>query len=289
MPYLVNGQSVPEELIKEEFGRIGRDPQWQNIADLAERASRLRAAAQQCAIDRILIEQTAASDSRPIDPAALEEEVARETARWGCRGAFDRNELGRLTERNMRVARIRQDMVAGAVQPTAEEIETFYDANRDNFRRPDMFHASHIVKYVNHEQSEEQAEAGIESALEELERGVPFAEVADRHSDCKDKSGDLGQFPAGQMVEDFEEEIRALKPGERSDIFTTPFGFHIAFLHELSPAGPATLDQVRAGIERVLTYARQHEAYLRAVAEMRAQADIRWAPSDPRSRDAEPI
>ena len=36
MPYLVNGQLVPEELVREEFGRIGRDPQWQGIPDLPE-------------------------------------------------------------------------------------------------------------------------------------------------------------------------------------------------------------------------------------------------------------
>ena len=45
MPYLVNGQLVTEELIREEFERIARDPQWQNIPDLTERARRLRAAA----------------------------------------------------------------------------------------------------------------------------------------------------------------------------------------------------------------------------------------------------
>jgi parvulin-like peptidyl-prolyl isomerase len=167
---------------------------------------------------------------------------------------------------------------ANATKPTAEEIEGFYEANRHNFPRPEMFHASHIVKYVNHEQSEEQAEAGIEVALAELERGEPFAEVANRHSDCKDKGGDLGKFPAGHMVEDFEEVIRELEPGERSDIFTTPFGFHIALLHGRIPAGLATLEEVREAIERVMTFARQHDAYLRVIGEMRSLADIRWVP-----------
>jgi len=55
MPYSVNGQLVSEELIKEEFSRIGRDPQWESISDLTQRATRLRAAAEQCAQERILI------------------------------------------------------------------------------------------------------------------------------------------------------------------------------------------------------------------------------------------
>jgi hypothetical protein len=254
MPYLVNGQPVPQELIREEFGRIGRDPQWQSIPDLTERANRLRAAAEQCAQDRILIEQAAANHPRPIDLAALEQEIARQSAQWGCRAAFDNGELRRLTERNLCVQRIRQEMLAGAVKPPVEEVEAFFNANRGNFPRPEPFHASHIVKYVNHGQSEEQAEAGIEAALAELEQGAPFAEVAGRHSDCKDKDGDLGRFPAGHMVEEFEEAIRALEPGQRSDVFTTPFGFHIAQLHSITAAGPATFEELRADIERVLNF-----------------------------------
>src|SRR5580700_2670415 len=183
MPYLVNGQPVPEELIREEFGRIGRDPRWHSISDLTERAHRLRLAAEQCAQDRMLIEQTAANDPRPIDAAALEQNVARQKAEFGCRVAFNGNDLRRLTEHNLRVQRLRGEMVADASKPSADEIEAFYNANRYNFHKPDMFRASHIVKYVNHEQTEEQAEAGIAAALAELERGEPFDEVANRHSD----------------------------------------------------------------------------------------------------------
>jgi hypothetical protein len=91
----VNGQLVTEELIREELGRIGRDPQWQNLTDVTERAQKLRAAAEHCAQDRILIEQAAANDPRPIDPATLEQEVARQSAQWGCRTALDYNELRR--------------------------------------------------------------------------------------------------------------------------------------------------------------------------------------------------
>ena len=107
MPYLVNGQLVTEELVREEFTRIGRDPQWQQIPDLTERAQRLRAAAEQSAQDRILIEQAASSDSRPIDPSAVEQEIARQKAQWGCRTGYDQNELRRLVGRNLRVQRIR--------------------------------------------------------------------------------------------------------------------------------------------------------------------------------------
>jgi hypothetical protein len=45
MPYIVNWQPVPEELIREEGGRIGRDPRWQGIPEEAARATQIRSAA----------------------------------------------------------------------------------------------------------------------------------------------------------------------------------------------------------------------------------------------------
>ena len=142
-----------------------------------------------------------------------------------------------------------------------------------------MFRAAHIVKYVNRETSLEQARTGIEMALAELERGEAFAEVADRYSDCGDKGGDLGLFPAGYMVEEFETVLRALKLEQRSGIFSTPFGLHIAELRERIQPSTASLEDVRGEIERVLTFAGRHQTYAQAVGKLRAVADIRFVES----------
>jgi parvulin-like peptidyl-prolyl isomerase len=78
---------------------------------------------------------------------------------------------------------------------------------------------------------------------------------------------------------EFDDAIRALEPGHRTGSFPTPFGFHIAELREKTPAGPAGFEEVRADVERVLTYSNQHRLYLRAVAELRSRAEIRQAPA----------
>jgi peptidyl-prolyl cis-trans isomerase C len=280
MPYLVNGRAVPEELIRQESERIGRDLRWKTIPDEAERARRLRAAAEYSAIDRVLVEQAAANDPRPIDANAFEQALKQQKLTGGCREAFDDSLLRREIERQFRLQRTSSEMTAGAAQATAAEVEAFYKANRENFRSPELFHAAHIVKHVNGEQGEQQAREGIEAALAELERGAPFCEVAEKHSDCKGKGGDLGQFPASEMVQEFEDAIRALEPGQRTGIFRTPFGFHIAELRGRTAAGPAGLEEVRADIGRVLTLQNQHRAYLRAVAELRSRAQIRLVPAD---------
>ena len=279
MPFSVNGQLVPEELIRQESERIGRDRQWLAIADEAERARRLRAAAECSAADQILLAQIASADPRPIDSGTPEAEVKRQKTQWACRSGFDDTTLCRFIEHQLRLQRTNREIVAGSPQPTPEQIEAFYNAHRDHFQKPEMFHAAHIVKHVTHEQSEEQAEAGILAALADLERGEPFAKVAARHSDCSDKGGDLGQFPAGHMVQEFEDAIRALEPGHRTGVFTTPFGFHIAELKAKTPAGPAGLEEVRAEIARVLTFAGERETFVRAMGQLRSRAEIRWVPA----------
>jgi peptidyl-prolyl cis-trans isomerase C len=288
MPWLVNGQLVPEKLIRQEEAQIVCDPRWKSIADEGERAKRIRAAAERAAQDKTLLSQEAARDTRPVDAALLAHHVALMKKNGGCRGAYDDAALRQVVEHSLRVERLTREMVESAPSPGAEEIEAFYRAHRENFRLPEMFHAAHIVKHVNEEQTEEQAEAGIQAALADLEAGMPFGEAAERHSDCKGNGGDLGEFPPGRMVEDFESAISALQPGERTGIFTTPFGFHIAELRARKTGGPASFEDVRADIEAAFTMRNQQELYMRGVAGLRAKADIRRAAEDaaPRVRTA---
>jgi peptidyl-prolyl cis-trans isomerase C len=270
---------VLEELIRQAAQWLGRDPSWQSIRDEAERAKQMRAAAEQAAIERVIVEQTAARDPRPVNPRLIDQEIQRRKAQAPGRGVvFDDPQVRCLAELQIRIQRTVQEMVAEAGKPAAAEIEAFYNQQRHNFRKPATFHAAHIVKHVNELQSEEQAEAGIQAALAELERGEPFAEVAERHSDCKGNGGDLRTFPAGHMVEEFEKAIDALEPGQHTGIFTTAFGFHIARLESKTPLTLASLEEVRGDIERSFTLRNQHQVYQRAIAKLRAQAQIRFVP-----------
>jgi len=279
MPYLVNGQPVPAELIREESSRLSRDLRFQSIPDEAERARRLAAAAEQSAIDKLLIEQAAGADPRPIDAANIEREVARMKSNGNCRSASDDTDLRAWTEKHLRIQRTLDEIMATAAQPTPVQVRAWYDSFREHFSLPELFQAAHIMAHVNGDHIEEQARAIVDAALADLERGDAFAEVAERYSDCKGNGGDLGQFPAGHMVPEFEEALNALQPGQRSGVFRTPFGFHIAELRGRMAAGPAPFEQVRETIERTLTIMNRHDVFVRAAAELRARADIRHVPA----------
>lgn len=158
--------------------------------------------------------------------------------------------------------------------PRYKEVGDFYRKNKQELWVPGLTHAAHIVKNVDENVPEEQALEAIRAAEAELKTGIDFANVADRLSDCPGGGGDLDWFPPGQMVEQFDEAIANLAPGETSGIFRTMFGFHIARVIARKPAGIPGLMDVRRQIEDTLRKYRQDRALEHFVDALKARAVI---------------
>ena len=82
------------------------------------------------------------------------------------------------------------------------------------------------------------------------ERGLRVGHLV--FPDRPDNGGELGFFPRGQMVPEFEEVVFALRPDAISGVFETRFGLHIAQVTERREAVPCSLSQVREAIIREL-------------------------------------
>jgi len=105
-----------------------------------------------------------------------------------------------------------------------EEALEFFEANQDMFSS-DQVQASHILV-----ETEEEAQ-DIKTQLDE---GADFAQLAQTFSMCPSaaEGGDLGMFPRGSMVPQFEEAAFSMEPGEISDPVETDFGWHIIYVTE---------------------------------------------------------
>ena len=212
MPWFVNGQPVPEELIHRELAQIGRHPNWANIADEKERAHRMSEAAERSAQDKMLIAQAAARTSGPS--------IRRR--RTGGRKA----EAGwRLPHR---LCRYRAAPIGRAQSPRP----TPHSGNRGrrgqaHRRRGGALlpveprkipSAGNVSCRAYREARERESIRGAGGSCNPGSTGrpgdgMPFGEAAARHSDCKGNGGDLGTFPAGHMVDEFESVIRARYSG----------------------------------------------------------------------------
>lgn len=249
---IVNGEAIEESAIQQQMAAMlnimmvemeGEDP-------LVVRM-RAREWAEENLIEATLLRQLAIKDPQPVEGCSPEAEVG------------------------VRIERLVARVTAKVEPPKRKEVVAFYTKHREAFEQPEQIRAAHIVKNVDENQSEETARASIELAQQELQKGRPFAEVADEFSDCAGKGGDLGYFERGNMVEAFDDVVFNLEPNQVSPIFRTEFGFHIATLLERMPAGIRPFSEVSSQIEQQFLEEKKQEKLNAYLDQLRIGADIR--------------
>jgi peptidyl-prolyl cis-trans isomerase SurA len=95
--------------------------------------------------------------------------------------------------------------------------------------------ARHILIQTNELVTDNDAKTRLEQLKLRLKGGDNFEELAKSNSDDPSSAvngGDLGWTNPGSMVPEFESEMNQLEPGEISDPFKTPFGWHIVQVME---------------------------------------------------------
>jgi peptidyl-prolyl cis-trans isomerase C len=141
--------------------------------------------------------------------------------------------------------------VAQKVTVSDDELKSYYDSHRDEFKTPEMIKARHILVKVDPAASADDRQKAKEKAemfLKKIKNGEDFAKLASEVSDdpgTKPKGGDLGFFPRGRMVKPFEDAAFSLKPGEVSPIVETQFGFHIIKVEDKKDAAVEPFDTVK--------------------------------------------
>jgi len=156
----------------------------------------------------------------------------------------------------------------GKVEIHEEDIDDYYKTNIGKYRVEEQFKASHILFRIpasNNSSSEEgdkkedenktKAKEKANDILLKIQAGEDFAELAKVNSDdagTKNRGGDLGTFPKGTMVKEFENALMKLKPGEVSKPVLSPFGYHLIKLGEKIESRVKPLDEVKESIEKDL-------------------------------------
>jgi hypothetical protein len=280
MPWFVNGEQVDDGAVRDEI-RMMRPQYEASVTDMdpVDAEMQLKEWARENVIERMLLKQVALADPEPVPAEVIESglEAARTEAggQVGCGTRTSDDEIRQQIESNFRVQRLLARVQAEVKPPGEKTIVDYYKKNRDQFRTPELIWAKHVVRNIDEGGDETVAHAEIEKAYAELTAGAPFEEVADKYSDCAGNGGDLGWFPRGEMVEEFEEVVFKLPMGGMSEVFRSPFGFHVVKVFGRKPAGVRPLADVKDEIIEALSRERHQQALEDYLDALRAKADIR--------------
>jgi len=257
----VNGEMIYADEIRARVAMMRAQAEASGQELSAEERFALRPQAIEDLIDRLLLRQEAVRlklqpTAEEVD-ATLASVAPKYDGSEGCRAdAADPESREDITARLM-VDRLLARWFDGVRPPKTHEAKEFYRKNLESFRTPELISAAHIVKHVKEGDAEDTGQALLAGVRESILAGEDFAEAAKRVSDCPENAGDLGYFPRGVMVDDFDEVAFAAPLGEVTAPFRTQFGWHIVLVRDRRPEGIRAFDEVASQIQNRLLREKQ--------------------------------
>ena len=148
-----------------------------------------------------------------------------------------------------------------------EEMQKFYDQNKDKFKAGDEVRASHILVKTEKE---------AQDVLAQLKAGGKFEDLAKKYSidSAGAKGGDLGWFGKGAMIPEFEKTAFSMKEGETSGIVKTKFGYHIIKVTGKRAAGTRSFAEVKDQIKAAIIPSKQQEVFQKLKEDLKKGAKI---------------
>lgn len=177
-------------------------------------------------------------------------------------------------EQSLKINIFVRDLTKMVPPPPTHIMKKYYERERKVSMKPKEIHAAHIVKKIDPANPETTYNEMMDIRKKLLD-GAKFADVADEHSSCNDKGGDLGYFARGKMVEEFDVIAFSMNKGEVSPIFQTPFGYHIATVYDIKKPERLTFEDCKDDIKAEITAKLQDEAVDKWVEKEKAKADIK--------------
>jgi peptidyl-prolyl cis-trans isomerase D len=167
-------------------------------------------------------------------------------------------------------------------QVTQQELASYYDQHRDEYRVPEQVNVRHILFKTPppgpdgkvDQKAVDAARAKAEDVLKQVKAGGNFADLAKKYSEdtTAKEGGALGWIGRGKTVPEFEKAAFSLPKGGNSDLVKSSFGFHIIHVDDKQEAHVKTLDEVKSQIEPLIKQQKAGEAAQHAADQLLADA-----------------
>jgi len=239
-------------------------------------------------IEKELLYQEARKQKIVVEKATVDEKIDVLRKRFPSEKAFQ-DEIGQMNlSEEILISQIKKDLAVQQlvekeilvhVTVSEQDIQSFYDSHREQFKEPETVRASHILiksKPDADPASKEEKRGKLEAIKKRLDQGEDFAVLAKEFSHCPsgEKGGDLGYFARGKMVKPFEDAAFSMNPGEVSGIVVTSFGFHLIKVTDKKPGHTILYNEAKEMIKQRLHRVKFIEEKNRYVAELKKKGKV---------------
>ncbi|MEW6678535.1 MAG: nitrogen fixation protein NifM [Pseudomonadota bacterium] len=165
--------------------------------------------------------------------------------------------------RELRVQAVLDKVGSRAAKVSDIDVELYYHYHPEQFHRPELRRARHILVTVNEtlpDNTADLARARIDAIAQRLAKDPKrFEEQALKHSECPTamQGGLLGDAKPGQLFPALDAALFAMAPMEISPVLESPLGFHLLRCDEILPARVLHLPEVKEQIRERLYESRK--------------------------------
>lgn len=166
------------------------------------------------------------------------------------------------------IAKFVKTEVDDKIKVSEEELKKYYEEHKDDFKKPEMWRASHILVA---------SEGEAKDIMALLSGGKNFQDLAKEKSidATSSRGGDVGYFKKGQVMPEFENVCFNLKIGQTSGIVHTQFGYHIIKLTDKRLESVQSFEEARPAIENELKIKKRNELFDKLVLDLKNKYRVR--------------
>lgn len=258
--------------------------------ELVDKIKEARLAALNDLIDRQLILQEFKKKKFTIPEYVVEDQVQgiiREEF-GGDRQAFMRtlnaqgytiNKFRDIQRDKVIVGAMRQNNVKGTFSATPQQVQAYYDANKNEFATPEQLKLRMIVLNADplDANSADSTRKMADEIRNKVKTGADFATMAKTYSmdGTAESGGDWGMIDRKTLNQQLTDLAFSLSPGEVSQVAQIGDSFYILYCESKKTSSFIPLPEVRDGIEKKLEQAQRQKATQKWIDSLREKAYIK--------------
>lgn len=286
---IVNGHKISLKELEDLHNRGEEQIKITGYGVDKDASKKMRASLLKKMIDDKVIRQKADTLGIRVDRFERVEGLERYKARLGGEQAFQ----AFLKRRNLSEAQVLETVVDeltrtkliqkldAKLEVTEEEIKNHYESNKNFYVIPPMVHVRHILFKVAKTDSPEKIAVvlkKVQNVLAEAHQpGASFEALAQKYSEgpSAHQKGDLGFFPRGRMVKEFEDAAFNAPLKTAVGPVKTDYGFHVIYVEEKTPEKTASLSEVHDRIHEFVLRSKQSRKSESILTSLRKSADVK--------------